>query len=102
MFTIAPILAEADITMDKLLTILSSSLRSVLGKWVSYNIGLELFAINGIHEIVLSQCGTYWEGWFQPQLDFYSRLAREDVPARNFDTTLQNTLVASNQGILAM
>ena len=77
--------------MPKLLTILASSLRDCLTSWVTFGVGLELFSINGIQDIVLARCDTHFIRFFQDMLAFNDRVM-EGIPPRFFDLRFQEAL----------
>ena len=78
-------------TLDKMLAILGSSLREALTTWTRFGVGLEMFQVHGMYEMLSSQCLTYWADWFQDQSHFYDAVM-SGVPGRYFDMSLQDDL----------
>lgn len=78
-------------TLDKMLAILGIPLRQALKTWTTFGVGLEMFQIHGIYEMLSSQCLAYWAEWFEDQNEFYSAVM-EGVPGRYFDMSMQDDL----------
>ena len=78
-------------SMSKLIIILASPLRTVLTSWVTFGVGLEIFTIQGIQDMNLARCSTYFVTFFDELNKFYGRIM-SDIPTRYFDLRLQEAL----------
>ena len=83
--------AASNDTLDKMLAILWSPLREARTTWTRFGVGIEMFQIHGIYEMLSSQCLAYWAEWFEDQSRFYSAVM-EGVPGRYFDMSMQDDL----------
>ena len=107
-----PVAASQNIdTLNKLTTILGSPLREALVEWVKFgyvslalrslypltrnlrfSVGLELFQVHGIYEMIMSQCYEFWAAWLLSKPTTFYKQVMSDVPTRYFDVDLQEEL----------
>ncbi len=78
-------------SMSKLLTFLASPLRAVITTFLTFAIGIGLFTLHSMYELVLTRCSKYFISLFTSLNQFYSKIMR-NVPHRFFDLSLQEAL----------
>ena len=94
MFTTAlTVFSQYQKSIDKLAFVLSSPLREELTTFVKTGAGMDIFQLDGMRDMVESQCFNFWNSWLRQHNNFVQRVMG-NVGHRHFDIILLNKLAA--------